>query len=81
MTISELCDRIEHQMSTGMYYHARTLLMVDRAALLALIESQRKVLALKAAYEDYPTLESGAIAFANTQISWEASVPGAELDQ
>ncbi|MGB4102421.1 MAG: hypothetical protein WBK91_11015 [Alphaproteobacteria bacterium] len=73
MTIGELCDRIEHQMGTGMYYNARTMLMLDRVALLALIEAQRKVLALKAAYDDFPALESGVIAFANMQVGWEAT--------
>lgn len=56
MTIGALCDRIEQQMAAGQYYHARAMLAVDRAALLALIESQRKVFARKARYVDYPTL-------------------------
>ncbi len=82
MTISELCDRIEHQMGTGMYYHARTALMVDRAALLALIEAQRKVLALKASHDDFPVIESGATAFAKTQIGWKTvAQDNAELDK
>jgi hypothetical protein len=63
MTIGALCDRIEQQMATGQYYHARAKLAVDRAALQALIESQRKVFARKARYGDYPPLvDVGVIA-------------------
>lgn len=63
MTINQLCDRIEHQMNTGMYYYARTLLKIDRAALMALIEAQRSVMAQKSDYSDYPMVDSGDVAF------------------
>lgn len=76
MTIGALCDRIELQMATGQYYHARAKLAVDRAALQLLPESQRKVFARKACYGDYPPLLDVGVTAVDGQNGAEAGLSG-----
>lgn len=65
MTMQELCDWIEHQMSSGLYHTVRDGIAVDRAALQALIEAQRKVLMGKKTLDDFGLVEDGAASFAH----------------
>jgi len=65
MTMQELCDWIEHQMASGMYYSARENLAVDREALLLLIAAQRNVMSGKKDIVDFAAIKGNAQNFAD----------------
>lgn len=73
MTLTELCDWIEHQMSSGFYYTAREVIAVDRAGLVALIEAQRKVLAGKVSLSVFPVVDDSEQSFADYVLTSSTS--------
>ena len=73
MTMQELCDWVENQRASGLSCAA---VAVDRDALVALIEAQRRVLAGKASYAAFNQVKDGCLSFADYATAAAANDAG-----